>query len=273
MAFLEIRDVHKTLRLNPVLQRHQPRRRAAPGGLSDRRLWQRQVDAAALHQPAGDDRRGRDHARRRPGQRARHRRRCTAPRGRHRLPELQPVPAHDGAAEHHAGADQGPRTVSRSSPRSGASRCSKRIGLDEKAKEYPDRLSGGQQQRVAIVRALAMEPQLLLLDEITSALDPELVGEVLNIVRDLARDGMTMMLATHEMGFAKEVVVEGLLPARGGDPRGRPAGADLRAPPARSAPRRSCSGSSRPVGCDAQVVDARPIDSETLSVLLSHDES
>jgi polar amino acid transport system ATP-binding protein len=81
----------------------------------------------------------------------------------------------------------------------------KRIGLDEKAKEYPDRLSGGQQQRVAIVRALAMEPRLLLLDEITSALDPELVGEVLNIVRDLARDGMTMMLATHEMGFAKEV--------------------------------------------------------------------
>jgi polar amino acid transport system ATP-binding protein len=81
----------------------------------------------------------------------------------------------------------------------------KRIGLEEKAKEYPDRLSGGQQQRVAIVRALAMEPRLMLLDEITSALDPELVGEVLNIVRDLATDGMTMMLATHEMGFAKEV--------------------------------------------------------------------
>jgi polar amino acid transport system ATP-binding protein len=81
----------------------------------------------------------------------------------------------------------------------------KRIGLDDKATEYPDRLSGGQQQRVAIVRALAMEPHLLLLDEITSALDPELVAEVLNIVRDLAKDGMTMMLATHEMGFAKEV--------------------------------------------------------------------
>jgi polar amino acid transport system ATP-binding protein len=81
----------------------------------------------------------------------------------------------------------------------------RRIGLEAKAGEYPDRLSGGQQQRVAIVRALAMGPQLLLLDEITSALDPELVGEVLNIVRDLARDGMTMMLATHEMGFAREV--------------------------------------------------------------------
>jgi polar amino acid transport system ATP-binding protein len=81
----------------------------------------------------------------------------------------------------------------------------RRVGLSEKATDYPDRLSGGQQQRVAIVRALAMEPKLMLLDEITSALDPELVAEVLNIVRDLARDGMTMMLATHEMGFAREV--------------------------------------------------------------------
>jgi polar amino acid transport system ATP-binding protein len=80
-----------------------------------------------------------------------------------------------------------------------------RIGLDHKAAEYPDHLSGGQQQRVAIVRALAMDPMVLLLDEITSALDPELVAEVLNIVRDLARDGMTMLLATHEMGFAREV--------------------------------------------------------------------
>ena len=80
-----------------------------------------------------------------------------------------------------------------------------RVGLAEKAGEYPDRLSGGQQQRVAIVRALAMGPRLMLFDEITSALDPELVAEVLNIVRDLASDGMTMMLATHEMGFAKEV--------------------------------------------------------------------
>jgi polar amino acid transport system ATP-binding protein len=80
-----------------------------------------------------------------------------------------------------------------------------RIGLPEKALEFPDRLSGGQQQRVAIVRALAMEPKLMLLDEITSALDPELVAEVLNIVRDLARRGMTMLLATHEMGFAREV--------------------------------------------------------------------
>ncbi|WP_127359557.1 amino acid ABC transporter ATP-binding protein [Actinacidiphila soli] len=80
-----------------------------------------------------------------------------------------------------------------------------RLGLKEKAAEYPDRLSGGQQQRVAIVRALAGQPKLLLLDEITAALDPELVGEVLNVVRDLKEQGMTMVIATHEMGFAREV--------------------------------------------------------------------
>jgi polar amino acid transport system ATP-binding protein len=81
----------------------------------------------------------------------------------------------------------------------------RRIGLEAKANEYPDRLSGGQQQRVAIVRALAMEPKLMLLDEITSALDPQLVFEVLALVRELADSGMTMILATHEMGFAREV--------------------------------------------------------------------
>jgi polar amino acid transport system ATP-binding protein len=80
-----------------------------------------------------------------------------------------------------------------------------RIGLAEKADEYPDRLSGGQQQRVAIARALAMDPKLLLLDEITSALDPQLVSEVLQLVRSLSEVGMTMILATHEMSFAREV--------------------------------------------------------------------
>jgi polar amino acid transport system ATP-binding protein len=80
-----------------------------------------------------------------------------------------------------------------------------RVNLGHRAKYYPDQLSGGQQQRVAIVRAIAMRPNALLLDEITSALDPELVAEVLNIVRELARDGMTMFLATHEMQFAREV--------------------------------------------------------------------
>jgi polar amino acid transport system ATP-binding protein len=81
----------------------------------------------------------------------------------------------------------------------------RRIGLGDKANAYPDQLSGGQQQRVAIVRAMAMDPKVLLLDEITSALDPVLVGEVLDIVRELANDGLTMLLATHEMSFAHEV--------------------------------------------------------------------
>ena len=79
------------------------------------------------------------------------------------------------------------------------------VGMAEKANAYPDSLSGGQQQRVAIVRALAMQPRVMLLDEITAALDPELVGDVLEIVRELAHGGLTMLLATHEMGFAKEV--------------------------------------------------------------------
>ncbi len=81
----------------------------------------------------------------------------------------------------------------------------RRIGLEAKADEYPDRLSGGQQQRVAIVRALAMQPRLLLLDEVTSALDPELVAEVLDVIRELASGGMTMLIATHEMAFARDV--------------------------------------------------------------------
>jgi polar amino acid transport system ATP-binding protein len=80
-----------------------------------------------------------------------------------------------------------------------------RFGLADKAEEYPERLSGGQQQRAAIARALVIEPELVLLDEVTSALDPELVGEVLAIIRELAGSGMTMILATHEMGFARDV--------------------------------------------------------------------
>lgn len=80
-----------------------------------------------------------------------------------------------------------------------------RFGLGDKKDDYPDRLSGGQQQRVAIIRALAMSPRILLLDEVTSALDPELVAEVLNLVRELADGGMTMLIATHEMGFARDI--------------------------------------------------------------------
>ena len=80
-----------------------------------------------------------------------------------------------------------------------------RFGLSDKVEAYPDHLSGGQQQRVAIVRALAMQPQLMLLDEVTSALDPELVAEVLDVIGELAAGGMTMVIATHEMGFARDI--------------------------------------------------------------------
>jgi polar amino acid transport system ATP-binding protein len=86
-----------------------------------------------------------------------------------------------------------------------ATRLLERFGLAEKRRDYPDRLSGGQQQRVAIVRALAMQPDMLLLDEVTSALDPELVAEVLNVIRELAAAGMTMIIATHEMSFARDI--------------------------------------------------------------------
>jgi len=102
----------------------------------------------------------------------------------------------------------GPRKVLRISRAEALARADallERIGLYEKREDYPDRLSGGQQQRVAIVRALAMQPRMMLLDEVTSALDPELVAEVLALITELAREGMTMLLATHEMGFARDV--------------------------------------------------------------------
>jgi polar amino acid transport system ATP-binding protein len=95
--------------------------------------------------------------------------------------------------------------LGRSEAESRADELLERFGLADKRDEYPDRLSGGQQQRVAIVRALAMKPDLLLLDEITSALDPELVAEVLDVIRELAESGMTMIIATHEMGFAGDI--------------------------------------------------------------------
>jgi polar amino acid transport system ATP-binding protein len=98
------------------------------------------------------------------------------------------------------------------------------VKLDHKADAYPGQLSGGQQQRVAIARALAMKPRMMLFDEVTSALDPELVGEVLQVMKDLAAEGMTMMVVTHEMGFAREVgtemvFVDGGVIAEAGDPR------------------------------------------------------
>ena len=99
-----------------------------------------------------------------------------------------------------------------------------RVGLSDKTDAYPNQLSGGQQQRVAIARALAMQPKLMLFDEPTSALDPELVGEVLDVMRGLAQDGMTMIVVTHEMGFAREVgrslvFMDGGVVVEAGNPR------------------------------------------------------
>ncbi|MGN6378913.1 MAG: amino acid ABC transporter ATP-binding protein [Gaiellales bacterium] len=102
----------------------------------------------------------------------------------------------------------GPRRalkISRGDAEQSARALLEQFGLGDKLGEYPDRLSGGQQQRVAIVRALAMQPRLMLLDEVTSALDPELVAEVLGVIRELAAQGMTMVIATHEMGFARDI--------------------------------------------------------------------
>jgi polar amino acid transport system ATP-binding protein len=93
----------------------------------------------------------------------------------------------------------------RAEAEAGAVELLRRFGLGDKRDEYPDRLSGGQQQRAAIARALAMRPRLLLLDEVTSALDPELVAEVLSVIRELAESGMTMLIATHEMSFARDI--------------------------------------------------------------------
>ena len=123
---------------------------------------------------------------------------------RDRLPVVQPVPAHDRAPERDARAAGRARAVEGEADVR-AIELLERFGLADKCDEYPDRLSGGQQQRVAIVRALAMRPELMLLDEVTSALDPELVAEVLQVIGELAQGGMTMVLATHEMSFARDI--------------------------------------------------------------------
>ena len=110
-----------------------------------------------------------------------------ARRDRHGLPALQPLPAHDRARERDRGARSGSRAAQAGGASTRARSCSTRVGLADKIDEYPARLSGGQQQRVAIARALAMKPKLMLFDEVTSALDPELVKEVLDVMRELAR--------------------------------------------------------------------------------------
>ncbi len=131
-------------------------------------------------------------------------RQCSAQR-RHGLPAVQSLASHDGARQRHRRLAHRQRHAVAPKPRRSDARRWTKVGLAHKADAYPDRLSGGQQQRVAIARALAMNPSILLFDEPTSALDPELVGEVLEVMRQLASQGMTMVVVTHEMGFAAEV--------------------------------------------------------------------
>ena len=160
----------------------------------------------------------------------RRRREPGAARDRDRVPGVQPVPAHVGDGQRHAGAAQGDGAVSRSQAEAEAVELLDRFGLADKRDEYPDRLSGGQQQRVAIVRALATQPQLMLLDEVTSALDPELVAEVLNVIRELAagrdddadRDPRDGLRARHRQPR--------LLPGRGRAAGAGAARADLQPP-------------------------------------------
>ena len=126
-----------------------------------------------------------------------------ARRRRHGVPELQPLRPQDDPRERHARADQGAREVEGRGREAGP-RLLDRVGVTAQADKYPAQLSGGQQQRVAIARALAMDPKVMLFDEPTSALDPEMISEVLDVMVDLAQDGMTMIVVTHEMGFARK---------------------------------------------------------------------
>ena len=190
-----------------VLRGHRPRDPARRGRLRARAERLGQVDPAALHQPARAARGGADPAR---GPRD-HRRRChrgrrlRPPAGRDGVPAVQPVPAQVRARQRPPRAGEGARPRPRREATEKAESLLGRVGLAEKVDEYPDRLSGGQQQRVAIARALAMDPHVMLFDEVTSALDPELVKEVLDVMRELADEGMTMIVVTHEIGFAREV--------------------------------------------------------------------
>ena len=147
-----------------------------------------------------------------------------APRHRDGVPALQPIPAPHRAGKHHRSRPMQVKGVKKDKARVRAMDLLDQVGLADKATAYPAQLSGGQQQRVAIARALAMDPKLMLFDEPTSALDPELVGEVLGVMKKLASEGMTMVVVTHEMGFAREVAdqlvfMDGGVIVESGNPR------------------------------------------------------
>ena len=222
--------------------RHRPGGRRARGRLPDRRLRLGQVDAPALHQPARADQRRPDLA----GGRGDHARGATSNAVRRRIGivfQSYNLFPHMTVLRNVTLAPRDALGSRSRTPRARAKRLLERFGLADKRDDYPDRLSGGQQQRVAIVRALAMQPELMLLDEVTSALDPELVAEVLEVIRELAEGGMTMVLATHEMSFRTRHREPRLLPRRRPHPRGGTAGADLLARRRRSGRSSSCSAS------------------------------
>ena len=160
----------------------------------------------ALPEPArGADRAAKSSLRARTSPPSRHGHQSGAPPHGHGVPAVQPVPAPDGASENIKLAPVKLKVMSDEEADKRALELLARVGLPDKADSYPAQLSGGQQQRIAIARALAMNPDVMLFDEPTSALDPEMVGEVLEIMKELADDGMTMVVVTHEMGFAREV--------------------------------------------------------------------
>ena len=145
---------------------------------------------------------------------------AAARRRRHGLPVVQPVRAQDRPRERHAGPIKVRKHVARRMPRRTAMELLERVGVANQAKKMPAQLSGGQQQRVAIARALAMDPKVILFDEPTSALDPEMINEVLDVMVGLANDGMTMIVVTHEMGFARKAADRVIFMADGDDRRG-----------------------------------------------------
>ena len=158
---------------------------------------------------------GLDHDRRRAAARRGRRPRPAARRRRHGLPVVQPVRAQDSARERDARTDQGAQEDARPSAEKRGMELLERVGVGDQASKLPAQLSGGQQQRVAIARALAMDPKLILFDEPTSALDPEMINEVLDVMVGLAKDGMTMVVVTHEMGFARKAADRVLFMADG----------------------------------------------------------
>ena len=161
------------------------------------------------------------------------------------------------------------RSASKGQPRDGAAARARellgRVGLADKVDAYPAQLSGGQQQRVAIARALAMEPKLMLFDEPTSALDPELVGEVLEVMQQLARDGMTMIVVTHEMGFAREVADTVVFMDGGVVVERGPPGDVLEQPAATSARGRSSRRCSKPGSASSLIISATVLTSPCAS--------